>query len=166
MRFGLRLVQHLGPARELVRLASAAEEAGFDCVWFPHDPFMKHAWVMAAAVAEHTERVQIGSVQTTPYLNEPSEAATFLATLDELSGGRAVLGYGLHTDEMVEWVGFDASDRVERIRDSVAAVRGLLRGETLRLLLNPSLVVLDALLVRIHDGGRGGWLRRRPWLRR
>jgi 5,10-methylenetetrahydromethanopterin reductase len=93
---------------------------------------MKHAWVMAAAVAEHTNRVQIGPVQTTPYLNEPSEAATFLATLDELSGGRAVLGYGLHTDEMVEWVGFDASDRVERIRESVETVRRLLRGETLR----------------------------------
>ena len=132
MRFGLRLVQHVGPARELVRLAALAEEVGFDAVWFPHDPFMKHAWAMAAAVAENTSRVQIGSVQTTPYLNEPSEAATFLATLDELSGGRAVLGYGLHTDEMVEWLGFDASDRAERIRESVLTVRRLLRGETLR----------------------------------
>ena len=89
MRFGLRLVQHVGPARGLVRLAALAEEVGFDAVWFPHDPFMKHAWAMAAAVAENTSCVQIGSVQTTPYLNEPSEAATFLATLDELSGGRA-----------------------------------------------------------------------------
>lgn len=125
-------MQHVGSARELVRLAMLADEVGFDAVWFPHDPFMKHAWVMAAAVAEHTSRVQIGPVQTTPYLNEPTEAATFLATLDELSGGRAVLGYGLHTDEMVEWVGFDASDRVERIRSSVEAVRALLRGDTLR----------------------------------
>ena len=132
MRFGLRLVQHVGPARELVALAALADEVGFDAVWFPHDPFMKHAWAMAAAVAERTSRVEIGSVQTTPYLNEPTEAATFLATLDELSGGRAVLGYGLHTDEMVEWLGFDASDRVERIRDSVETVRALLRGETLR----------------------------------
>jgi len=132
VRFGLRLVQHVGPARELVRLATLADEVGFDAVWFPHDPFMKHAWAMAAAVAENTSRVQIGSVQTTPYLNEPSEAATFLATLDELSGGRAVLGYGLHTDEMVEWYGIDASDRVARIRESVETVRGLLRGETLR----------------------------------
>ena len=132
MRFGLRLVQHVGPARELVRLAAIADEVGFDAVWFPHDPFMKHAWVMAAAVAEHTTRVQIGPVQTTPYLNEPSEAATFLATLDELSGGRAVLGYGLHTDEMVGWYGFDVSDRVERVRESVEAVRRLLRGETVR----------------------------------
>ena len=130
MRFGLRLVQHLGPARELVRLASAAEEAGFDCVWFPHDPFMKHAWAMAAAVAQATSRIEVGPVQTTPYLNEPMEAATFAATLDELSGGRAVLGYGLHTDEMVGWLGFDASDRVERTRFAVEAVRALLRGET------------------------------------
>jgi len=132
VRFGLRLVQHVGPARELVRLAALADASGFDAVWFPHDPFMKHAWVMAAAVAGQTSRVQIGTVQTTPYLNEPMEAATFLATLDELSGGRAVLGYGLHTDEMVEWLGFDASDRVDRIRDSVETVRRLLRGETMQ----------------------------------
>ncbi len=132
MRFGLRLVQHVGTARELVGLAALADQVGFDAVWFPHDPFMKHAWAMMAAVAEHTDRVQIGSVQTTPYLNEPGEAATFLATLDELSGGRAVLGYGLHTGEMVEWVGFDVSDRVRRIRESVETVRRLLRGETVR----------------------------------
>lgn len=132
MRFGLRLVQHVGPARELIRLAALADASGFDAVWFPHDPFMKHAWVMAAAVAGQTSRVQIGPVQTTPYLNEPMEAATFLATLDELSGGRAVLGYGLHTDEMVGWLGFDASDRVDRIRDSVETVRRLVRGETVR----------------------------------
>jgi 5,10-methylenetetrahydromethanopterin reductase len=124
-------VQHVGSARELVRLAELADDAGFDAVWFPHDPFMKHAWAMAAAVAERTTRVQIGPVQTTPYLNEPMETSTFLATLDELSGGRAVLGYGLHTDEMVEWLGFDASDRVERIRSSVDTVRRLLRGENL-----------------------------------
>ena len=130
MRFGLRLVEHVGPARELVGLAALADEVGFDAVWFPHDPFMKHAWAMTAAVAERTSRVQIGTVQTTPYLNEPSEAATFLATLDELSGGRAALGYGLHTDEMVGWLGFDASDRVERIRSSVDTVRRLLHGET------------------------------------
>jgi len=132
VRFGLRLVQHVGTARELVRLAAIADEVGFDAVWFPHDPFMKHAWAMASAVAERTSRVQVGSVQTTPYLNEPMEAATFLATLDELSGGRAVLGYGLHTDEMVEWLGFDASDRVEQIRESVETVRRLLCGERLR----------------------------------
>jgi 5,10-methylenetetrahydromethanopterin reductase len=132
VRFGIRLVQHVGPARELVRLAALADELGFDAVWFPHDPFMKHAWAMMAAVAERTSRVQVGSVQTTPYLNEPSEAATFLATLDELSGGRAILGYGLHTGDMVEWLGFDTSDRVERLRDAVDTVRRLLRGETVR----------------------------------
>jgi len=54
VRFGLRLVQHVGPAPELVRLAALADASGFDAVWFPHDPFMKHAWVMAAAVAGQT----------------------------------------------------------------------------------------------------------------
>ena len=129
LKFGLRLIQHLGGARELVRLAALADRAGFDAVWFPHDPFMKHAWAMTLAVAEHTERVQIGAVGTAPYLNNPADIATYVATLDELSGGRALLGLGLHTGEMVEWLGYDAGDRVERTREAVELIRTLLRGE-------------------------------------
>jgi 5,10-methylenetetrahydromethanopterin reductase len=130
MRFGLRLLEHLGGARELVHLATLGEEVGFDVVWFPHDAFLKHAWAMAVAVAESTSRIEVGPVQTTPYLNDPADTAAFAATLDELSGGRAVLGLGLHTDEMVGWLGYDASDRVERTRRGVDAIRRLLRGET------------------------------------
>ncbi|HET8967913.1 MAG TPA: LLM class flavin-dependent oxidoreductase, partial [Gaiellaceae bacterium] len=55
---------------------------------------------------------------------------THLATLDLLSGGRAALGLGLHTTSMVEWLGLDAADVVERTRAAVTIVRRLLRGET------------------------------------
>ena len=129
MHFGLRLLQHLGPARELIRLAQVAEQAGFDSVWFPHDPFLKHAPTLAVATAAATKRIGVGAIQTTPYTNDPSEIAAYAATLDELSGGRALLGIGLHTGDMVEWVGYDSSDRVERTRETIALVRRLLRGE-------------------------------------
>ena len=44
---------------------------------------------------------------------------TDLATLDELSEGRAILGLGLHTTDMVEWSGYDASDYLQRTREAV-----------------------------------------------
>ncbi len=129
MKFGLRLIGYLGNAREIVRLAVKAEEAGFDYVWFPHDTFMANTWVITSAVAMQTSHIRIGSVGTNPYTTNPAEIATYIATLDDISGGRAVLGLGLHTQKMVEWTGIDASDYIERTREAVEMIRALLRGE-------------------------------------
>jgi 5,10-methylenetetrahydromethanopterin reductase len=130
VKISVRLVQYLGSPRDVVELAVAAERAGVDEVWVPHDPFMSHAWTLQTAIAEATERVVVGSLGTNPYTTDPSEIATHIATLDLLSGGRAALGLGLHTTSMVEWLGLDASDVAERTRAAVAIVRALLRGET------------------------------------
>lgn len=130
MNVGIRLVQYLGSPRDVVTLAVAAEQAGVDEVWVPHDPFMSHAWTISTAIAERTERVVIGSLGTNPHTTDPSEIAAHLATLDLLSDGRAALGLGLHTTAMVEWLGLDAADVVERTRAAVEIVRALLRGET------------------------------------
>lgn len=130
MRFGLRLIQWLGEPRQLVELAVLAEQAGFDQVWFPHDPFMFQTWALTAATAARTDRITIASIGTNPYTTDPAEIATYLATLDLLSNGRAALGIGLHTDEMVGWTGHDANDRIERTRSAVELIRRLLRGET------------------------------------
>ena len=129
MKFGLRLIGYLGNTRELVRLAVLAERAGFDFVWFPHDTFMGNTWVITSAVATQTSRILIGSVGTNPFTTSPAEIATYVATLDELSAGRAVLGLGLHTEKMVEWTGVDASDYLVRTREAVEIIRALLRGE-------------------------------------
>jgi len=130
MKFGLRLIGYLGNTHEIVRLAKLAEEAGFDYVWFPHDTFMANTWVLTSAVAANTSRVRIGGVGINPYTTDPAEIATYIATLDDLSDGRAVLGLGLHTEGMVEWTGVDASDHIQRTREAVEIIRGLLRGET------------------------------------
>ncbi len=130
MRFGLRLIGYVGSVPEMIRLAKLGEDAGFDSVWFPHDTFMHNTWVLTSAVAAQTTRIRIGSVGTNPYTTDPSEIATYVATLDELSGGRCILGLGLHTTEMVGWTGIDASDYIDRTREATEMIRALLRGET------------------------------------
>jgi 5,10-methylenetetrahydromethanopterin reductase len=129
MRVGVRLVQYLGSPAEIVDLAVHAEACGLDEVWVPHDPFMTSAWAVTSAIAARTERITIGSVGTNPYTTDPSEIAAYFGTLDLLAHGRAALGLGLHTEEMVRWLGYDAADLAERLRMSVATVRALLRGE-------------------------------------
>ena len=100
-------------------------------MWFPHDTFMRHTWVTTSAVATATERIEIGSVGTNPYTTHPVELATYAATLDELSGGRFILGMGLHTLDMIGWAGVDGSDYLQRHREAVHLIRGLWRGEVM-----------------------------------
>jgi 5,10-methylenetetrahydromethanopterin reductase len=129
VRFGIRLIEYNGDSRELLRLAVLAEQAGVDSVWFPHDPFMRNTWVLTSAAATLTKRVQLGGVGINPYTMDPSEVATYAATLDELSGGRCIVGLGLHTDDMVKWTGYDTSDYLGVTREAVDLLRRLWRGE-------------------------------------
>ena len=129
MRFGIRFIEYVGDSHEVIRLATLAEAAGFDSVWFPHDPFMRNTWVLTTGTAMATSRIEIGSVGTNPYTTDPSEIATYAATLDELSRGRFILGLGLHATVMVEWSGFDGRDYLVRTREAADIIRRLLKGE-------------------------------------
>lgn len=129
MRFGIRFLQHLGSPRELIQLGVLADQAGFDHAWFPSDKFMYHALTLIAVLADHTSRIIVGPNGTEPYGMSPGEIATFMATLDHLSGGRTALGFGMHTEEMIEWMGIPVHDRKTRVREAVELMRRLWRGE-------------------------------------
>ncbi len=91
---------------------------------------MRNTWVLTTAVAMQTTRIAVAGVGINPYTTDPSEIATYAATLDELSGGRCILGLGVHTADMVRWTGIDAADYIQRTREAVEIVRALWRGET------------------------------------
>lgn len=130
MKFGIRFIDYLGTVKERVELTVLAEQAGFEYVWYPHDTFMHNTWVLTSAAATATSTIKIGSVGTNPFTTNPAEIATYIASLDELSDGRAVLGLGLHTHKMVEWTGTDASNSISATREATEIIRALFRGET------------------------------------
>lgn len=82
--------------------ARAAEEAGFDSVWFmdhlapPMAPELDvlEGWTVATAVAMRTERLRIGHLVLCNELRHPALLAKMAATLDVISGGRFDLGIG------------------------------------------------------------------------
>ncbi|MBV9120288.1 MAG: LLM class flavin-dependent oxidoreductase [Chloroflexi bacterium] len=128
MKFGVRLLDDVGGPEELVALAVRAEELGFDAIWFPHDAFRLHSWVLTSATAQATKRVQLYA-RTNLYTSDPSEIAAYVATLDALSNGRANVSIGLHTVQMLKWLGIDGSDVLQRTRETVEILRSLFRGE-------------------------------------
>ena len=110
MRFGFTLPNNFGvdDPHQVVEMAVRAEAAGFDSVWVNHhvlnvgyvgerlgDKPYHDALAILTWAAARTERVRLGtSVLVLPYLH-PMVLAKQLATLDQLSGGRLVVGVGV-----------------------------------------------------------------------
>jgi 5,10-methylenetetrahydromethanopterin reductase len=117
------------PARELAALAARAEGLGYDAVWLADERFFREVYASLAAVALATSRIRLGTGVTDPFSRHPALTAMAVATLDELSGGRALLGIGAGVSGFRE-LGVDARRSAGAIREAVDLVRRLLAGET------------------------------------
>jgi alkanesulfonate monooxygenase SsuD/methylene tetrahydromethanopterin reductase-like flavin-dependent oxidoreductase (luciferase family) len=116
----------LDAAVERVKLA---EELGYESVYLTHiagrEPF-----IVLTAYALATSRIQVGTGVTPIYTRTPVNMAQTAATLDELSGGRHNLGIGVSHRPVVEgWYGETIEKPVREMREYVAVVRAILRGE-------------------------------------
>ena len=79
---------------DLVSQIKEAEELGYDQIWVSNEKFFHGMYIIASVVAEHTNTVRIGTFVVDPYSNHPALTAMSVATLDKISGGRAILGIG------------------------------------------------------------------------
>lgn len=129
MKFGVRLADWFGTTRNMVELAVLAEKNGFDSCWVSHDVFMRSSLVTLTAVAEHTNRVTLGNTILNPYTTNPAELAMFVASLDELTGGRAVCGISAGALEYMSWLGIPAPKPLTRTKEAVDLIRLLLAGK-------------------------------------
>jgi F420-dependent oxidoreductase-like protein len=89
---------------DLLRIARAAEELGFDG-FFRSDHYLKYgpgdglpgpsnSWVTLAGLARETERIRLGTLMTAATFQLPGPLAIAVANVDQMSRGRAVLGIG------------------------------------------------------------------------
>ncbi|HQY91044.1 MAG: LLM class flavin-dependent oxidoreductase [Caldilinea sp.] len=128
MRFSLRLNNDL-TLRDYVAVAQAAEAAGFNQIWVSNDLFLRSAPVILQTIAQATQRIEVGAGILNPYTIHPAEIAMLAATLDEATGNRFNLGLAAGAGEFLKWVGIEAVQPLTAMRESVSAIRSLLRGE-------------------------------------
>ncbi len=123
MRLGLLL--ELPTQRENVAIACRAEEAGFDSAWAPE--FHNHSGALAlAAAAVATERIELGTAIAWAFGRSPLLTAVTALDLDEMSGGRFLLGLGTGTRRMrTDWLGAPAEQPAPRLRETIEAVRAV-----------------------------------------
>ena len=121
----LGLLLELPTQRENVELAERAERAGFDSVWAPE--FHNHSGPLAlAAAAVATESVELGTAIAWAFGRSPLLTAVTALDLDELSGGRFVLGLGTGTKRMRrDWLGAPEDRPARRVRETVEAIRAV-----------------------------------------
>jgi probable F420-dependent oxidoreductase len=126
------------PWPHLRRVAETAESAGFDSIWvYDHLVFREpdgsaqgihEAWTILTALAALTERVELGAVVLAMPFRNPALLAKMAVTLDEVSGGRLILGVGCGWNEPE----FDAFDfpfdhRVGRFAEAMEVLVPLVR---------------------------------------
>jgi alkanesulfonate monooxygenase SsuD/methylene tetrahydromethanopterin reductase-like flavin-dependent oxidoreductase (luciferase family) len=116
-------------APELVEAVIRAEEAGVDEVWIADEGVMRDPVVVLAAAAVRTSRIRLGVGITTPMLRHPGALGSTWATLDELSGGRAILGIGVGGEQSLGPFGLVADKPVALVRDALRTARAVIRRE-------------------------------------
>jgi len=130
LRLGLSLSNE-GPVAETVALAVQAEALGFHEVWLPESGHGRGVFTVAATVAAHTSRIAIGIGIVNPFWRHPSVIAMEAAALDEVCGGRVLLGVGaaLWTLRALGEADGRTARPLSAMVETLRILRGLLHGE-------------------------------------
>lgn len=119
-------------------LALEAEGAGFDSIWvydhllyrFPDEKTLGiwECWSILAALAEATDRVEIGTLVVSALWRNPALLAKMAVTVDEISNGRLILGLGTgaHRPDF-DAFGYPFDHRASRFEEAIQIVTSLLR---------------------------------------
>jgi len=123
---------------ELLDMTRALEDLGYDSLWFgehllyrwrdraPRGPW--EAWAMLAGLAAATRRIELGPLVACTAFHNPAVLAKRADTIDEISGGRLILGLGAGWNETeFRAFGIPFDHRIDRFEEAFTIIRGLLR---------------------------------------
>jgi len=140
LRVGVQLPEVEREVRwpELLDMVRAIEDLGYDSIWLGEHLLYRwtdrpargpwEAWTEMAAIAAVTSRVEFGPLVACTNFHNPALLAKQAATIDEISGGRFVLGLGAGWNETeFRSFGFPYDHRIDRFEEAFTIIRTLLR---------------------------------------
>ena len=144
IRVGVQLpeVERVVRWPEYLAMARAAEDVGFDTLWLGDHLLYRYGdgssrgpwevWTMLSAIAAGTSRIRLGPLVAATAFHAPPMLAKLAATVDEISGGRLILGLGAGWNETeFRAFGFPFDHRISRFEEAFTIVRTLLREGTI-----------------------------------
>ena len=122
---------------EIRQVARTAEAVGFDSIWLGDHLLYRdevhgvrgpwETWSLLAALGEATEKVSLGPLVASTSFHAPAMLAKKAATVDEISGGRLILGLGAGWNRVeYDGFGFPFDHRVDRFEEAFTIIRTLL----------------------------------------
>ncbi len=128
MRVGIEFVPDI-KYYELEYYAKLAEDNGFSDVWITDHYNNRNAYSILTLLAVKTDRMRLGVGVTNPYHINPALTASAIATINEISGGRAVLGIGPGDKATLERIGISWERPLTAVREAVEVIRKLHAGK-------------------------------------
>jgi len=156
------------PSAALAALAQRAEALGYHALWVP-ESWGRDAFTLLARVAAATSTLRLGTGVVNVFSRSPALIAQSAASLDEISGGRFILGLGTSGPRVIEgWHGVPYDRPIGRLRQTIEVVRRILRRDKLdgfKLLFHPVRVTIPIYLaalgpasLRLTGSLADGWL--------
>ncbi len=118
------------PTDRTVDLAERAEAAGFDAVLASCHYNNRDPLVTLTRIADATDGVRLGPAAANPYDVHPVKLASQMATLDEVSDGRALYGIAAGDRSTIANLGYDHDDALRRVLEAFTVARDLWDGQT------------------------------------
>jgi 5,10-methylenetetrahydromethanopterin reductase len=135
MRIGAGFLGAISTVNDFEHLRLAAricEDGGMTSFWVADQRWMRDVYVSLADIAAHTDRLLLGTRVTDPYIRHPALTAVAVASLDEVSGGRAILGIGAGGSGFRQ-LGLARTKPALAVRESIQLIRRLWSGEEFEL---------------------------------
>jgi F420-dependent oxidoreductase-like protein len=154
------------PREKVIEFVEAADRLGYESVWVP-EAYGYDAITMLTLLASRTSSIGLGTGIINVFSRTPALIAQTMASLDDISGGRAILGLGTSGPQVVSgWHGMPFDRPAQRMRETVEIVRLALRREPvvyhgqvfdlpkgLKLITHPPRTQIPVCLATITDGG-------------
>src|SRR3989441_9701208 len=117
---------------ELIATAREAEALGYDSIW-ASEAWSFDVFTTLTHIACHTERIKLGTNIAQLYSRTPALLASTAASLDQISGGRFILGVGASGPQVIEgWHGVPYDRPVQRTREIIEICRMVWRRQEVR----------------------------------
>jgi 5,10-methylenetetrahydromethanopterin reductase len=130
MKFGIEFVPS-DPALKIAYYAKLAEQEGFDYVWITDHYNNRDVYSTLTIVALNTNSITIGSGVTNSYTRNPAITASSIASIAEISGGRAVLGLGPGDKSTFDVMGIEWKKPLVTAKEAIQTIKSLHEGKKL-----------------------------------
>jgi 5,10-methylenetetrahydromethanopterin reductase len=132
LSYGIEFVPGNINVKQVVNYCKLAESKDIDYAWITNHYNNRHCYPTLAMIAANTDSIKMGPGIMNTFTDTPAAIASFMATLNEISDGRATLGIGPGDLSTLPKLAIQGQKPVARLEEGIVQIRRLLAGEEIK----------------------------------